>query len=220
MWKPPTDEAPVTKPVVLAVEGADEFYLFVDLCRREGIRDRMHIHNLRGRDGLTNKLGALARTTGFKESARAIGVVIDAENGTVGEALSAASEGLSAVVETLVAGEPPTLTLTQGAIDPLPTPRGALHIGSLIVDKCLDEWCLSTVAGDPKLVCVDGYIACLMDKVSRPEWPKRRLRAYLTAFDDPTMTVGRAAKDDHWHFEDECWSPLKRFLRDLVGVAK
>ncbi len=66
--------------------------------------------------------------------------------------------------------------------------------------------------------CVSAYIECLgKHSVSRPDWAKRRLQAYLASQPRPGLLLGQAAEAGYWHFEDPVWAPLKQFLRDLAG---
>jgi len=147
-----SDPVPITRPAVLAVEGDDEFYFLVELCRQEGIRERIHLYNLDGRDGLADKLEALAEADGFV-GVTALGVMLDAE-GTV------ADEVADRVTRTIASVFDPSTGEGSATGCPLPRPQRS---SVFVAEECLEDMCLcpAPVQNDAAMPCVAAYLECI-----------------------------------------------------------
>ena len=208
-----------TKPIVLAVEGADEHFLIRALLASEKLQGRMDFHPLKGNDNLPVKLTALRNTGNFRVFVSTLGVVIDAEEREVEDAISSVSNALRAAFGCPLLPGPGVVMEWEGK----PPRLGAFilpdgqHPGSL-EDLCLRAEAVRT---DEAMECVDAYLKCLAPLLvdsTRALQSKRRLHAYLASRPTPGLKIGEAATERCWHFEDPVWAPLKQFLRDLVGA--
>jgi hypothetical protein len=227
----------VTKRAVLAVEGDDEGQLLHRVCLAENIRDHIHLHNLKGRDKLPSKLQALAGDDGFIETVTSLGVVVDAEgeaaDRTIKMLCTATRLALVQVARKRSLDPEGVVTpeLTHGACwrDPLTGLRvGAFVAPDGVRPGMLEDLCLDAAAEGPAtkghppprdvLACVDAYLQCLADRnVPRPDWPKRRLYAYLAAQEEPGRRLAQAWDAGYWPPDSACWQPLEDFLKELAG---
>jgi len=213
-----------TKPVVLAVEGADEYYLVTALlewlARHEGVdlTERVDPYDLYGNDDLPEKLSAMANEESFLTVARAVGVLVDAEDRPAADAFASVSGAVAAAFGCPALPEHRLLVRRLGT----PSRFGAFILPDGRRSGSLEDLCLSAqaVAADPAMACVDAYLECVLPLVSdttRAHTMKRRLHAYLTSRPQPGLTIGLAGRAGCWHFEDPVWEPLKQFLQELAA---
>jgi hypothetical protein len=210
-------DRPISSEAIAIVEGDDEFHLLIRLLKREGLEGQIDIRPpYQGMADLGDYVvGVLAKTSGFAQVKR-IGVMRDAEEGTVEDALRSVSSALSAVF--------PGVALTQCGrfVDLQVTPERVVRVGALISVPCLEGLCLAPagIGADPAIPCVDAYLECLAAHVSdgtQAQRLKRRLYAYLASRADPRLRPGQAADAQYIDLGDPCWQPLKDFLKELAG---
>lgn len=197
----------ITEPRQLLVEGQDEKLLFGALARHLG-KTHIQIHNYEGKDKLRRFLRTLVGTSGFGEQVESVGIVRDADNNSASAfqsiADSAAACGLprpSGILEP-TAGSPKVTVL----VVPFGSETGML-----------EDVCLQSVAGDPKLNCVDDYFNCLEQASSeRPRiQAKARAHAYLASREESDLRLGEAAQRGYWPWSSPAFSKLEEILNLL-----
>jgi len=208
---------PIGSEAVLIVEGDDEFHLLIRLLKREGLEGRVDI---RPPYQEVAELGiylpeVVAKTSGFRGVAR-LGVLRDAEEGQVEDALRSISGALAVVF--------PGASLTHcGQFHDLQlTEERSVRLGAFVSVPCLELLCLSParVQADAAMPCVEAYLQCLAPHVcdnTQAQRLKRRLYAFLASRPNPRLRPGQAADANDIDLSDPCWKPLRDFLRELAG---
>ena len=214
---------PIDRGRILVVEGMDEFSLTIWLLEHMEIPG---VIDIRPPYQDVAPLGeylaeVLVPTAGFSD-VQTVGVLRDAEEGEAAWALESVSQALARAFPGA-----PTLQ-RSGEFQDAPFRGRQIRVGVFIAPDgrspgMLEDLCLSPqpIQEDPLLrECVSAYSECLGEHgVSRPDWAKRRLHAYLASQPRPGLLLGQAAEAGYWHFDDPVWAPLKQFLRDLAGQA-
>ena len=100
--------------------------------------------------------------------------------------------------------------------------RGKPRVSVFILPDCknrgmLETLCLSAVAEDAAMACVDAYFKCLEDIAKLPPKSpdKARAHAFLASRSKPELRVGEAAQAGHWQLDSPVFDPLKNFLLAL-----
>ncbi|MBM3497901.1 MAG: hypothetical protein FJX74_04440 [Armatimonadetes bacterium] len=208
---------PIGNEAILVVEGDDEFHLLIRLLKREGLEGRIDIRP--PYQGVA-ELGVylpevLAKTSGFRD-VRRLGVLRDAEEGGIEDALRSVSAALTSVFRSA--------KLTHcGRFETVDIgPQQRVHVGAFISVPCLEGLCLAParMGADPAMPCVEAYLECLAAHVTdstQAQRLKRRLYAFLASRSDPRLRPGQAADANYIDLSDPCWQPLKDFLNELAG---
>lgn len=208
---------PIKKPgIVVAVEGAGEWHVVAALRDRLDLTDRLQPWELGGNKKLPAKLHALASNDDFRENARAVGLVIDAEDREFRDAWASVCGAMKRGFGVEEMPPPGTVGAHEGRLGRV----GAFVLPDNGSSGMLEDLCLSAIAAQKHVAakCVDAFVECLQDtEVRRPDWPKRRMQAFLAAQDKPGLLLGQAAQAGYFDFDDECWHPLKQFLRALAA---
>jgi len=208
---------PIKEPgIVVAVEGADEWHVVSALADRLDLGETLQPWELGGNKKLPTKLQALAVLGSFRQNARAVGLVIDAEDRKFTDAWASVCGAMKRAFGVEDMPPPGTVGVLDGRL---------ARIGAFILPDngskgMLEDLCLAPAAvrEHPAAECVSGFVECLEKVgVARSDWPKRRMHAYLAAQKDPDKLLGQAAQAGYFDFDDDCWAPLKHFLRDLAG---
>jgi hypothetical protein len=78
----------------------------------------------------------------------------------------------------------------------------------------LEDLCLTAVAGDSALVCVDEYIGCLQRQgVPVPvKLAKSKLQTFLASRNRPDLRLGEAAEKGYFPWNHSAFDEIKRFL--------
>jgi len=196
----------IEKPELLIGEGKEEVRFFKKLLKELGMGD-VQVEHYSGVDGLAAYLHAQLARTGY-DNLRALGVTRDAD--------ANAENALKSVCGALTsAGMPAPKRLGEAASGP---PRVSVFI---LPDGnsagMLEDLCLSSVASDPGIACVDAYLDCVKEAAKREpkNRAKARVHAWLATQQEPGKRLGEAAEADYWPLYDPAFDSLKRFLRSL-----
>ncbi len=140
----------------LLVEGRDAERFFQALLKTTGILD-LQIQNFGGVNELHGFLKALAKTGGFKEKVRSLGVIRDAQDDP-----TAAFQGVCGALRN--AGLP-VPHRPETAAD------GTPRVSVLILPRpdrpgMLETICLEAVTDRPIIKCIEQYFACIEKKLS------------------------------------------------------
>ncbi len=85
----------------------------------------------------------------------------------------------------------------------------------------LESLCLSTVKSGGIIKCIDSFMACIKQNSnnsgynSPKDMHKARCRAFLSAMEKDTPSLGVAAQKGYWDFDSEKLNPLLDFLKQL-----
>jgi hypothetical protein len=80
----------------------------------------------------------------------------------------------------------------------------------------IEDVCLDSVAADPAMPCVDGYLACLAAAgFTVRHRAKARLHAFLASRTEPDTDIGTAARWGYWPFGSPAFGPLVDLLRAM-----
>jgi len=85
----------------------------------------------------------------------------------------------------------------------------------------LESLCLSTVKSEGIIECIDSFMTCIEKNPNSNGYNfpkdihKARCRAFLSAMEKDTSSLGIAAKKGYWDFDSEKLNPLLNFLKQL-----
>ena len=203
----PQREVKIDCPKQLLVEGRDEELLLNRLIRHLHIED-LQVQNYQGKNNLGNFLQDMVVVVGFN-SVQTMGIVQDADE--------CAHSALQSIQSHL-----------QNANLPVPTtflvPTESTPITSIFVvpdnsgGGALEHLCLSALAEDPAMPCVDEFITCIEKAgCSTPEnrKDKARIHAFLASRQDPELRLGEAAQRGYIPWNHPAFAQLAQFLQSL-----
>ena len=89
----------------------------------------------------------------------------------------------------------------------------------------LESLCLSTVQSEGITNCIEPFIECIKQKTSLEDsqyklpksFNKAKCKAFLSAMEDDTPSLGIAAEKGYWNLESDKLNPLLSFLKILAG---
>ena len=199
----------IERPKQVIVEGVDDVRVMGALCDHLGIGDVQFVP-CGGYDSLRQFLRTFSVDPDFRQ-VRSLAVVVDADENHPGR-----RQGVADAIASVGLPRP---------VQPLePVSASGLTVAYLVVPHdtegtMMEDVCLSSVADDPAMGCVDEYLAC----VSRADiqgprlvWmSKARAHAFLASQDRPDLRLGEAAERGIWRFDSEAFRPLIDLLRML-----
>lgn len=190
----------------LLVEGREEQFFFDAFLRHLGIND-VQIQNCGGKDNLRAVLRTVAGSLDFP-LVSSIGIVRDADDNAQSALQSVQNSlgntGLPVPQSFLTsAGEFPKVSVF---IMPDNSNAGAL-----------ERLCLSALADEPAMPCVEDFLKCVNDAVSDPpqDQSKAQIHAFLASGQDPELRLGEAAQRGYIPWTHSAFEPLAQFLREL-----
>ena len=199
--------APVNCPKQLLVEGPGDERFFGSFLRYLGISADIQIRAYGGKDRIGSFLGILAEEIAFAP-VQSIGIVMDADN-------SAASAFQSIRDNLWNAGLPVPENLATPALGPPSVSAFVLPDNS--GNGELENLCLTALANDPAMPCVDDFIACVNSKVNyafrKPA--KSRMHAFLASRERAYLRFGEFAEGSAFPRRNPAFDQLSDFLRNL-----
>jgi len=199
---PPKPEQPLRGPLLLLVEGMDDFKVFRCILEKTGLGPNdVELRPLGGKNDLPERMKALTLAHGF-DSVRAVCVVRDADDSPDAAFQSVADafrlNGLPTpkkAFEVVGNGLRTAAMLTAG-----PDGRGEL-----------EDMCLASVAeGDVGVGCANCLIDCLQRNGIDPRRKigKRRLLAFLASKPDVHVHIGVAAEAGMFNLGSQAFAPI------------
>ena len=81
----------------------------------------------------------------------------------------------------------------------------------------LEDLCLKSAESDLAMICVDEYLACVLDRSGRraDNPSKARVYAWLASNEKADLRLGEAAEAGLWPWTSTAFDELKAFLRNL-----
>ena len=194
---------------LLLVEGKDEEIFFEIFLKRKNI-DGIQIISSGGKHQFQTLFPRIKKTPGFDEI-NSLAVIHDADM----NAYNAFQSVCSVLSNNDVKKPDKVASFTSGS----------LRVGVFIIpdgknEGKLESLCLSTVKSESIIKCIDSFITCIKNLNSSDyNFPKdihkARCRAFLSAMEKDTPSLGVAAKKDYWDFDSEKLNPLLNFLKQL-----
>ena len=197
----------IESPKLLLVEGESEYRFFRCLLERLDTTVPVQVANFKGIGNLKRVLRTLPVRPEYPVL-ESIGVTRDADRSS-----SRAFQSVCSLLESAGLGAPDApMVLTHGK------PRVAVYVlPDCASPGTLESLCLSAVACDPAMQCVEQYVQCLVKTAGIPHGisDKARVHAFLASRPNPDLRVGEAAQAGHWNLDSQVYDPLKSFLRAL-----
>lgn len=218
----PAPEEPLRSPGLLLCEGPDDFAFFLSMLAHLQIsRDIVNVERLDGRWQLHDRLNGLP-IRDARGRLRALGIVCDADDPDDGAASfrrirdDLRNTGYSAPTQAL--------EIVSG-----PWGGGtALSVGVFVMPDnqtsgALEDLCLSAIAADPSLPCVDDFLQCV-SSTGGVTWrdqdmSKARLNAWLASRSDPTLLLGHAMNANVIRRDHPTFRLIREFLGQLAEAA-
>lgn len=198
----------IEKQKLLIVEGRDEEEFFGALLEKLEIND-VQVAGIGGKTKIRPNLKTLKTTDPFFDRVTSLGIIRDADD-DYNDAFISVQNALKAA--NLPCPKKPLIpTKTSPKVTVMILPPGASR-------GALEDICLGSVKDDPAISCVDDYFGCLDAKgVGRPvkDFAKAKARVFLLSREDPTLTVGIAAKKGYWPFNVTEFDSVREFLKSL-----
>jgi hypothetical protein len=209
----------IKKPIILLVEGKDEeifFRYYQKFLRDTGGDEWINIDNLQiicyeGISQLGKTLMTIPEITG-SELIRKIGIIRDAEDSAD-----------TAFAETKKALRGASLDSPRNQLSPT---TGNPIINVMIIpengDGSIEINFLESVKNDPAYTCVIRYIECLTPLydggiLSKPKnIHKTKLHAFLSSRKEPNISIGAAAQNGYWDYNNGGFDRIKIFLSQLI----
>ena len=197
---------PVTRSRQLLVEGRDE-ELFFGAFLRNLQMEEVQVRNYQGKDNLRNYLEIFSGMADM-DQVHSIGIVRDADDSAQSALQSVQGSlrnaGLAVPIRFVTPGEGPP----RVSVFIMPDNDGS---------GALERLCLSTLADDPAMTCVEAFLTCVNARVSAPpqDQQKARIHAFLASREDPELRLGEAAQRGYIPWDHPAFGSLAQFLRDL-----
>ena len=212
--RPPNLPQRIECPHVIVAEGADACFFLMWAIQDWGLADIQLV----GFGGISELRPLLQNLRGgIPGSSQITSLVVarDAEDSASGAFQSAG--GALKTAEFDVPNGP--FEITDG------TPRTGIVIfpgfaspdnPTELADGTLEDLCLTTVAADPLLECVDDFLDCA-GKVNGPTHPKKaRLHAYLAGKGDfAGLKLGEATRARAWALDHEAVRPIRDTISQM-----
>jgi hypothetical protein len=203
---------PISKPVVLVVEGNEDKAFFTELVGNLGL-DQVEIRASGGVSETPTLLKSLAADSGF-ENVSSIGIVRDADKD--------ANAAFKSVCSALRNADLPVPRRS------LQTTRTAPQVTVLILSGSgypgmLEGVCLDAFTQNSAMECVEAYFECLGAKtITLPETMmlKAKLQVFLASKidtrDKTGLWLGIAVKRSWWPWDDAAFDQVKAFLQQIT----
>ena len=199
---------------LLMVEGKDEENFFQVLFEKKGI-EGVQIMSAGGKDNFNNELSARVKLPEFG-NLKSLAIVRDADQ--------SAKPAFKSVCSALKKNNLPT-PLQSGTF----ATDNSLKVGVFIIpdgtnDGMLESLCLSIVKpeGEGIIKCVDSFMECIKglpqggQTYKQPKnSDKAQVRAFLSAMEEDTPSLGVATKKGYWNLDSNNLKPLLNFLKNL-----
>ena len=198
--------AKIERPKQLLVEGRDEELFFQGFLRNLRIVD-VQAQGYGGKPNFGNFLEDLVDSVDF-DKVESIGIVRDADD-SAASALQSVQDRLSSV------GLPVPQTYL------VPSENSPTTSVFIMPDNsgngALEKLCLTVLANDPAITCVEDFLKCVNENVTAQPQPqdKARIHAFLSSRKDPELRLGEAAQRGYIPWDNPAFDRLSQFLRSL-----
>ena len=201
--------SPAGESKLLLVEGRDEELVLGAFLRHLAIAD-VPVQGYGGKDRLKQFLEALLEEVAFAQI-QSIGIVRDADD-NARSALQSVQSSLRNV------GLPAPQNFLEPAGDLPDSPRVAVFIMPDNANPgALENLCLTALADDPAMGCVEAFMQCVQAAVATPpaDAAKARMHAFLASREDPELRLGEAGQRRYLPWDNPAFGDLAQFLRTI-----
>ena len=195
---------------LLLVEGKDEEVFFEIFLEKKKI-DGIQIMSSGGRHQFQTLFPRIKKAPGFDEIS-SLAVIHDADM----DAYKAFQSICSVLKNNDMKSPDEIASLVSGS------PRvGVFIIPDGKSEGKLESLCLSTVKSEGIIECIDSFMTCIEKNPNSSSYNfpkdihKARCRAFLSAMEKDTPSLGVVAKKGYWDFDSEKLNPLLNFLKQL-----
>ena len=195
----------ITKEKLLIVEGKDEVEFLKTFLDKKNIQG-IQVLDSKGRDKLKEFLLGLQNMSNF-DILTSLAIIQDADD----KGPQARFDSICSILTKCDLNPPDKIGLFTES-----TPKvGVFIIPDGKSEGMLESLCLSTVELKEKetLRCIDEFMECI-DKTPKNIY-KARHRAFLSAMEEDTPSLGVAAKKGYWDFDSDKLNPLLDFLKQI-----
>jgi len=200
----------IKKQKLLLVEGKDEEVFFKIFLKKKNIDD-IQIMSSGGKEQFQKLLPIIKKAPGF-DKLNSLAVIHDADND-----VQVAFQLICSVLRNNNLNNPQEVSSFIS---------GSPKVGVFIIPDGentgkLESLCLSTVKSEGIMECIDSFIDCIEKKPKKniynfpKDIHKARCRAFLSAMEKDTPSLGIAAEKGYWDFDSEKLHPLLNFLKQL-----
>ncbi len=203
------DDLNFVESKLLLVEGRDEENFFEAFLRYLGVSG-IQVLNYRGKNNLGNRLEVYVDVPSFAQI-QSIGIVRDAD-GNARSALQSVQSSLRNF------GLPVPQNFLEPAGDLPDSPRVAVFIMPDNANPgALENLCLTALADDPAMGCVEDFMQCVQAAVATPpaDAAKARMHAFLASREDPELRLGEAGQRGYLPWGNPAFDGLAQFLRTI-----
>ena len=203
----------INRKKILLVEGRDEEVFFKVILTKMEIQDIIQIIPTGGKQQFSTIFPAIINVPGFNQVG-SLAIIQDADNDA-----SATFQSICSTLNKRELHAPVQIgTFTRD------TPK----IGVFIIPDgkstgILESLCLSTIESRSIMKCVDSFMDCVTktSKLNESAYnkpknvSKARCRAFLSAMEDDTPSLGIATEKDYWDLTSNRLKPLLHFLKQI-----
>jgi len=191
---------------LVAVEGRDDQSFFESLARYLNLQG-IQVVAMEGKFPLKEKIASIKLIPNFGNVVTSLGVVIDADDNWV-----TTLESLKGALADAGFAVPTSCSVTAEG-----SPRVTIMLFPCAnTPGMLEDLCLTAVASNPAMDCVNGYFECLSSKeIAQDNLSKAKMHAFLASLKEPDLRVGHAACKGYLPFNDAAFTEAKTFLQSI-----
>ena len=199
----------IEKKKLLLVEGKDEENFFNALLNKHNMQD-IQVMSSGGKDQFRTMFPRIKIMPEF-DNLDSLAIIQDADTNAYGR--------FQSICSTLKSSKLKAPQHIEKFTDSVPK-IGVFIISDMENKGSLENLCLSTVENSQKIIkeCIDPFMNC-MDKKSNYGKPKNinkaRLRAFLSAVEEDTPSLGIAAQKGYWNLSSDKLNSLVSFLKKI-----
>lgn len=219
----PGDNIRIEKPLLMLVEGADDYWFFcriiekrlgIEDCRRSNVQIVQFAEERKLGDFLVHSLLPAIRTSSVR--VRAIGIVRDADC-FYDRAFQSVSDSLRRA--GLPVPNSPT-TAANGTFNGAQIRTTVYIMPDNTSSGDLESLCLRAIQDSPAMACVESYIECLKAQGQTVRYERKaKLHAFLVSnTDDPTLQPGQAIGAGIIPWNSPAFGDVHKFL-DMLDAA-
>ena len=195
---------------LLLVEGKDEEVFFKIFLEKKNIKD-IQIMSSGGKQQFQTLFPAIKKAPNFDEVS-SLAIIQDADTDA-----KRAFQSICSVLKNNGMKAPDKISSFVS---------NAPRIGVFIIpdgknEGQLESLCLSTVKSKGLIKCIVSFMDCIEENLKESDYKfpkntyKAKCRAFLSAMETDTPSLGVAAEKGYWNFDSEELNPLLDFLKQL-----
>ena len=199
----------INKKKLLLVEGKDEVAFFNIFLKENSLED-IQVIDTGGKEQFKKLFPIIKKTPGF-DNLETLAIIQDADRNA-----KATFQGVCSVLKNNNIPAPKKMSLFVSE---------SIRVGVFVITHKkntgnLEALCLSSIESDSLIECIDSFMDCIQKKNnSRYKNPlnshKARCRAFLSAMEKDTPSLGVATEKGYWDLSSDKLKPLFVFLNAM-----